>query len=220
MLKIVVLDSGQGGECFADQLEEELPVVKVIRVIDWRNAEDFLKSPRLARRAAEKALIPYIGRCDLIVLANYLLSTTSLKYFQKKYQTQKFVGFKLVIPATSLSRPTAILTTKAMTRTLVYHDYIFRLKRKTTTFCLDKWVALIDDGELTDEMIKLLLEKYYLKNNIRLEELILACGQFSDLIPNFREIDKNLKITDSTRDTISDIYKTLHIRGGARKKKD
>ena len=52
MLKIVIFDGGFGGELFADQLEAELDVVEVIRVIDWRNAEKILKSRREARIAA------------------------------------------------------------------------------------------------------------------------------------------------------------------------
>ena len=55
MLKIVVFDSGFGGELFADRLESEIPVVEVIRVIDWRSANQILSSPRGARKAAEKA---------------------------------------------------------------------------------------------------------------------------------------------------------------------
>ena len=39
MLKVVVFDSGYGGELFADYLEEELPLVDIVRVIDWRNAD-------------------------------------------------------------------------------------------------------------------------------------------------------------------------------------
>ena len=49
MLKVVVFDGGYGGEFFADQLEAELPILDIIRVIDWRNAEGLLASPRKAR---------------------------------------------------------------------------------------------------------------------------------------------------------------------------
>ena len=50
MLKIVVFDSGFGGELFADIIEEELPVVEVIRVIDWRNAKELQNNPRKSCR--------------------------------------------------------------------------------------------------------------------------------------------------------------------------
>ena len=55
MLKVVIFDSGYGGEFFADKLEEEVPVIEVVRVIDWRNASQILSGPRSARKAAEAA---------------------------------------------------------------------------------------------------------------------------------------------------------------------
>lgn len=39
MLKIVVFDSGYGGELLADYLEDALPVIDIVRAIDWREAE-------------------------------------------------------------------------------------------------------------------------------------------------------------------------------------
>ena len=70
MLKIVIFDSGYGGEFFADRLKAELPIVEIIRVIDWRNAEKILSSPRDARNIARDSLRPYIGKVDLIIFAN------------------------------------------------------------------------------------------------------------------------------------------------------
>ena len=82
MLKIVVFDGGYGGEIFADYLQENLPIVETIRVIDWRNAEKILLKAKDARRVADAALRPYIGKVDLIIFANYLITITSLKYFR------------------------------------------------------------------------------------------------------------------------------------------
>ncbi|MBQ3293169.1 hypothetical protein IJG93_02615 [Candidatus Saccharibacteria bacterium] len=215
MLKIVVFDGGYGGELFADQLEETFPVVEVIRVIDWRNADEFLKNKRSARREAIKALRPYIGRVDLIILANYYLGITSLKYLAHKFKNQKFVGLKLPEPDTFMRRPTAIFTTKALAKTISYRKYLFKLKRKTATLCLDHWLPLIDDGELTEQIIVGEFGHLCDKYRYRPAEIILACSHFNDLIPTLREkVDKNLKIHDDFRDTISEIGKTLKIRGG------
>ena len=220
MLKIVVFDSGYGGELFADQLEETFPVVEIIRVIDWRNAEEFLKNHRRARREAMKSLRPYIGRVDLIVFANYYLSVTSLRYFSRKFKSQKFIGLELPQPDTFIQRPTVILATKALTRTINYHNYLFRLKRKTATICLDHWLPLVDDGELTEQTIKEEFKYFYEKNHYRPAEIILACSHFSDLIPALREnIDKNLKIHDDFKNTITRIGKILKIRGGTGNRK-
>ena len=221
MLKIVVFDGGYGGELFADKLEEELPIVKVIRVIDWRNADEFLKSPRAARRAAMNALKPYIGRVDLIVFANHLLSATSLKFFRRKYKNQKFLGFSLPQPATFLNRPTVILTTKALTHTISYYNYLFRLKRTTSTLCLDTWSSLIDDGELTEQMVFREFQNFYERYKYRPQEVILICGQFNDVVMDLKKVlGQNIKIHDSYQNTITNIGKTLRIRGvtGKRKK--
>ena len=137
MLKVVVFDGGYGGEFFADQLEAELPILDIIRVIDWRNAEGLLVSPRKARKIAKTALRPYIGKVDLIIFANHLLTITSLKHFRRKYKDQKFVGLGLKKPDTFLKRDVLILTTKAVTKTINYYNFLFQIKRKSRTLTLD-----------------------------------------------------------------------------------
>lgn len=212
MLKIVVFDSGFGGELFADQLEAELPVTEVIRVIDWRNAEIILTNAKLARKVAEKALKPYLGKVDLIVFANYMLSVTSLGYFRRKYKDQKFVGFSLRPKRMMLSKTTLIMTTKATTKNWKYLMLKYRVKAKT--ICLDSWPLLIDDGELTSEKVKTDLSAALSKlKNFLPEQIMLACGQFTELKPQFREVfGHNARIVDSFRDTLDDVCKTLKIK--------
>ncbi len=217
MLKIVVFDSGYGGEVFADELKEELPIVDIIRVIDWRHAAALLASPKEARKTAKEALKPYIGKVDLIVFANHLLSATSLKHFRRRYKNQLFTGLKLKVPEQSNKTTTIILTTKAVARTINYYNYLFRLHKKATTLVLDSWPAKIDDGELSEQEIKSALDKY-INGDVKYTEVILACSQFSDLKPELRRIfGRNLKIYDSTKDTIKDVYKLLKLRGSAKK---
>ena len=211
MLKIVVFDSGFGGELFADRLESEIPVVEVIRVIDWRSANQILSSPRGARKAAEKALRPYVGNVDLIVFANYLLTTTSLKYFRRKYRNQKFVGLNL--RSKRLARkPTLILTTKAVSRTLAYFQFAKNLRAKT--ICLDTWPHLIDDGELTSEDCERDLSAALRRvDNFSPQQILLACGQFTELTPKIRQIfGHNVRIVDSFDTAIIEICRALGIR--------
>ncbi len=216
MLKIVVFDSGYGGEFFADRLEEAFPITDVIRVIAWRNAETFINSPKKARELSKEALRPYIGKVDLIVFANHLLSATSLRYFKRKYKNQKFIGLNLKLPDTFIKRRTIILTTKALTRTTDYYKYIFHLKRKHCTLTLDDWPTKIDDGILTRKEIADTIKAKTLPP----EEVILACSQFEDIKEDLRKIyGRNLKIYDSFDNAIHDISKLLRIRGGLTKKK-
>ena len=213
MLKIVVFDSGYGGEFFADRLEEELPVVEIIRVIDWRNADKIQSNPKEARKLAKTALRPYIGKVDLIVFANHLLTITSLKHFQRKYRDQVFLGLKLKYPEKPPRGTIFILTTKAVSKTINYHNYLFHLKSKNKTILLDSWPAKIDDGELTETEIAATLNRST-KDNYRPKEIVLACAQFQDIKAELRNFyGHNLKIYDSFKDSLRDVCKTLKIRG-------
>lgn len=219
MLKVVVYDSGYGGEFFADRLEEELPIIEIIRVIDWRNAERIQNNPKEARRIALADLLPYIGRVDLIIFANHLLTLTSLKFFRRKFKDQRFIGLGLKKPASSPKKETIVLTTKPVTRTINYYNFVLHLKKRVKTFALDSWPLKIDDGELTEQEIRETLSAYLGKDS-RYQEIFLACSQFYDLIPVLRKLfGRNLKIHDGFNDAFREICKALRIRGGKKKVK-
>lgn len=220
MLKIVVLDGGYGGELFADKLKENFCVADIIRVIDWRNADKYLHSKHEARRAAEKVLRPYLGKVDLIIIANFLLSITSLKYFCRKYKNQKFVGIHLVMPSTFKDRNTIILTTSAVSKTINYYNYVAKLHRRTLTVPLDDWPSKIDDGELTREELEATLLELIVTKRFFPKEVILACAQFNDIAPMIRRFFKNnIRIHDSFGDLYQDTCRALRIRGGVCKQK-
>ncbi|MBQ6375680.1 hypothetical protein IJJ37_02005 [Candidatus Saccharibacteria bacterium] len=211
MLKIVVYDGGMGGELFADYLETELPIVQVIRVIDWRHLEDLSKSRHKARITAEAALKPYIGKVDLIVLANHLLGVTSLRYFERTYKNQQFTGFKFPTISTFVPRETILLTTTALTRTLKFKLYLRSCHRDITTVVADDWPSKIDDATLSGhEVRKLFVQSTKGSNNFP-KEVIIACAHFSDFVKYLNK--HSVKVHDSYRETLIDIYRKLKIRG-------
>lgn len=219
MIKIVIFDGGYGGEFFADRFEEAIPVVDIIRVIDWRHAEQYLTSAKDSRTLAEEALRPYINKVDLIILANHLLSLSSLKYFQRKFPKQKFIGFSLKEPDTFIQRDTIVITTKALTRTIDYHSFIFHLKRKVKTITVDSWPIKIDDGELTTTEIAHTITEFAKKKKLHPEEFILANAQLEDIKAELKKIfGRKTKTYSSFDDTIREACKTLRIRGAVGKK--
>lgn len=219
MLKVVVYDCCYGGEFFADRLESELPVMEVIRVIDWRCADKIQSNPKAAREIAKNDLLPYIGHVDLIILANHLLTLTSLKYFRRKYKNQRFVGLNLRKPTSPPKKNAVILTTKAVTRTIGYYGFKFRLRNKTTTVTLDNWLSKIDDGELTKQEIKDTLD-HFITYGTRSQEIFLGCSQFFELKPEISEMfGRNIKIHDGFSDAYKEICRTLQIRGAKKKSK-
>ena len=220
MLKIVVFDSGWGGELFADYLEETLPVVKVIRVIDWRNSNAITSHAKSARVAAEAALRPYLGDVDLIVFANHLLSLTSLRYFRRKYPQQEFIGMTLDPPRSPVERNILVLTTRAVHRSVSYRHLIWRLGTgKCKTLTLDDWPAKIDDGELTSSEISQTFVSASIKPSCP-HNIVLACSQFSDIREQLYDyFNKNIKIYDGFEDTLQQICRILKIRGGTGRRK-
>ena len=222
MLKVVVIDSGYGGEFFADRFEDEVNVVDVIRVIDWRHDRQYLSSPRAARGLAIAALRPYIGKVDLIILANHLLSSTSLRYFRHKYPEQKFIGLRLKQPDCFAKKNILILTTKALTKTMEYHGFLFTIKRhRVKTMVVDDWPAKIDDGELSFNEIEEAIIKFSDKKGIIPDDIILACSQLEDIKPSLKRLfGRKVKIHSSFDDAIREACKLLRIRGSIRKIKD
>ncbi len=220
MLKIVVFDSGYGGEFFADRLDETLSIVEVIRVINWREADEILTNPRAARQIAIKSLRPYVGKVDLIIFANYLLSLTSLKYFQRKFSDQRFLGLELKMPDTFIKRDVLVLSTKAVSKTINFRNFLFRLKRNIKVLNLDTWPSKIDDGELTSEEINHTLKLFLAKtSNFEPQEIILASSQFNDIKSELKAFfGQSLKIYDGFDDAIRQASKILKLRGGVGKK--
>lgn len=213
MLKIVVFDCGFGGESFADHLENELPVVQVIRVIDKCSASDCFRNWRDARKAAERAIKPYLGKVDLIVIANYLLGSTSLTYFRRKYKAQKFIGFSLYQKRIINKKPTLVITTKATTRSLTYVNFVHRIKAKTV--CFDTWPLLIDHGVMTDDRFQRDLNTAMSHfSDFSPKQILLACGHFIELKPALRSVfGHNVRIIDGYDDIMKEVCAALRLRG-------
>ena len=221
MLKVVVFDGGFGGELFADYIEEKMPILDVIRVIDWRNANQLLKNTRVARKATEAAIKPYIGRVDLIVFANLFVAITSLKYFRKKYAGQKFIG--LGLPEIGVDKdwsPVLVLTTRTLAKSLKFRQYLFRTKRRASTVCLDEWPGLIDDGELSELKIRDDLRNVLMRKKDIPGEIVLGCSQFRDIENTLYKIfEQDVKIRDDFKRTFIEMCDILKLRGARVKRK-
>ena len=218
MLKVVVYDGGFGGELFADLLEEEVPVFEVVRVIDWRNAEMLNQGAKMARKVAERTLQPYLEKVDLIVLANHLLSVTSLRYFRRKYPKQKFVGINLELPTGVRKRDFLVLTTQAMARTMKFRYYKWRLRAKVKILKLDTWPRMIDDGELGEREIAMTFETAAIMRE-QPRDVVLACATFRDVTTEINGyFNQRVRVYDGFEAALKATCRMLKIRGGIGKK--
>lgn len=180
MLKVVIFDSGWGGDLAADCLEQNLAVVEIIRVIDWRHAPYTSKSRHEICQLAEEALQEYCGKVDVIVLTNFV-AHCALKYLQRRYPEQKFIC--ITLPSQRLDRQVyhkvMVLTTTKVRRSLSYQKWRRGLKNKTVVEpCCDHWETLIDDGELTEQQLWSDLEPY---RTAHVDTVILGSAHLWDL---------------------------------------
>lgn len=193
-------------------------MVEVVRVIDWRHADEITAHARSARQVAEIALRPYLGKVDLIIFANTLLTLTALRYFRRKYPGQLFLGIPLQLPDRP-SRDIVLLTTQAVTRTLGYRTYLHRIKTRTETIALDAWPSQIDDGELRPTHIAAALTSAKILPVHRCD-LVLACTQFRDIRAELSDyFNTNVRFYDGFEDALRDVCRALKIRGGIGRKR-
>ena len=208
MKKVVVFDSGFGGELFADYIEKAVPIIEVIRLIDWRNLDVITKNPNQARNVTEKAIRPYIGHSDLIIFANYLVTFMDLKYFQQKYPNQKFVGFAMPLIKND---KTLVLTSNALRKSIKYKSFIRKLHLKVRTLDCDRWIPLIDDAELTEEHIRKELARL---KNFSPRNIALAYTNFVDIKPLLLKVfGPIVHISDGYQDTLRNVCQELGLRG-------
>lgn len=155
MKKVVVFDCGWGGELIGDFLEEQIPVEveKVIKYKDGQFGE--MKDYEIAK-IAESALAPYVGHCELIVLADTTTTLTLLDRLRSIFPNQKFIGYgegmPMVVREFKGNRIMVLTTESVKSQTKYLLMKIMTEKEIVQPECTG-WSGLIDDGELKDEEI-------------------------------------------------------------------
>lgn len=158
MLRIVVFDSGWGGELVARYLEQELEVVEVIRVIDWGHAPYSGRTESEICNLVIEQLTPYIDQVDLIVLGGYTVSLAK-NFLQRQFPNQRIVGmdidFRKILRARRYPEYVAVL----MNEVVSISDMRRRLQNDLTYStivipdCTD-WDNLIDKNLLSKKILR------------------------------------------------------------------
>lgn len=180
MLKVVVFDSGWGGDIVAQDLEDNLAVVEVIRVIDWKNAPYADKSRRKICRLTESALRPYIGEVDVIVIASFE-AMCAAKFLKARFPYQKFVTMRWPREWLSGRRQHTIMV---LTGEKVKHSWDYYLwkrqfkSKKIIEPACEHWTPLIDEGTFTPQFLQRELAFY---KNAKIDTIVLGNTHFWDL---------------------------------------
>ncbi len=192
MARILVFDSGYGGDVLADRIIEEFSDVQVYRVIDWRHAPYSARTAEEIKELAEIAIREYIGKVDIIVIGSYEASAAALQYLRYKYPKQMFVGATWpdtrelrVKPRRARKRKMLVLTTGIVRRS---REFSKRRRRWTSVAVAIKecndWEELIDEGEMNGKKLRQDLGKF-----------IATCPDYVMLGSlNFREVKRDIQI--------------------------
>jgi len=186
MLKVAVFGVGRGGEIVAKYLSTELNTVEVIEVIDWSNPEGTYYDLEEMYQAACYFLMPYVGKVDLIVLADYtfLLVIHSLK---TKWPKQKIIGMEVDFRHAPRSCQNANVVTLLANELLFQSELGSRIYQQLS--CADVtfldcsgWEGLIDTGDMSKDILKAELGKTFALANSRRprsrpQEELLDCGE-------------------------------------------
>lgn len=158
MLKVVVFDGGWGGEIVANYLEEELGIVEIIRVIDWKNVPYDEKSVEEIADLAEENLQNYFGKVDLIVMGGYSTGL-AINILSEKHPEQAFIGpkinYDLILRTRTYPEQVVILSGKTVHNSLVRAEV--REKLPYSTLVLPDcggWEELINEDMMTKEILR------------------------------------------------------------------
>lgn len=158
MLKVLVIDSGWGGELFADYLEDNLRIIEVVREIDWRGGAYADVGESEIRTRVERLVGIYVGRVDVIILASYVVTAVMLEELKNKYPRQKFVGFDFGLSQKIQKfkgRKVMMLAPGLVRKSKNYEKEKENLRRfEVLEPCCEGWIRKIDDGEMTESMVR------------------------------------------------------------------
>lgn len=215
MLKVLVFDSGWGGELFADYLENEIGIIDVIRVIDWHNSPHEEFDEESLRALTEYMICPYIGRVDIIVLASYVVTEATLDWLRERYPGQKFLGFEIrlfsIIHA-NYSKRILIASSKFL---LNRPKYLMAKRHIESVYGIQvipldchEWTKLIDNGNMTDIIIRQTLKDYDWRKDI----ILLYNTHYLDIKPRLEELfGWRVQVEDDFAYMLRQVYRALRL---------
>lgn len=126
MKKIAIFDDGWGGERFAEYLNRELNILSIDRIIDWKNFPYFTFSKQDVIRCVDDTISHYVGKYDVIFLANEVCALYSLEYLSDKYHYQKFLSMPYLVESvkSDTAKTILVLTTSNLLKSQEYQKII------------------------------------------------------------------------------------------------
>jgi glutamate racemase len=187
-MKIVVFDTGTGGQLFAEYFSVSYPDIEVEVVIDGKNSPYGDKTESEIFDLTEAAIADYIDSAEVIVLACNTATAVAIDKLREKYPSQIFIGFEPMIKTGAKLTKTGkimVLATGATKKTNRYK----RLKARFPEITViepncDSWAAQIDNGNLSQKDIRNALGKQLHGVDI----VVLACTHYVAVAEQIQQV--------------------------------
>lgn len=159
MLKIAVFGIGRGGKAVAKYLSTELSTVEIIEVIDWTNFEGAYSGSEEMRQSAFYFLAPYIGKVDLIVLADYTFSLV-VNSLKAKWPEQRILGMEVDFHRIPKSCQRANVVTSLANELLLQSELGSKICQQLQCAEIVRpdcsgWESLIDSGDMSKDILRI-----------------------------------------------------------------
>ena len=210
MKKVVVFDCGWGGELIGDFLEEQIPI-EVEKVIKYKNGQFGEMKDYEITQIAESALEPYIGHCELIVLADTSTTVAIMDHLKYKFPNQKFIGYgegmPMIVREFKGSRVMILTTESVKYQTKYLLMKIMTEKEIVQPECIG-WSGLIDDGELKTEEI------HRIVNSEKVEAVLIYATSFIDVEDEIKaSVAPGTAVIDMRQKLLRDVCTALKLVG-------
>lgn len=164
MLKVVVFDSGCGGDIVADYLADELGIVEVVRVVKVNLS---LENGDLSEicHFSKACLRTYAGKVDLIVLGGYVVSL-ALGFLEREWPEQKFISVGInyyrILHSRAFPEQVVVMADKVLFEQVIRKEICHELPYSTLIVpdC-SGWDQLINEGQMSAEVLRSDLEPYF-----------------------------------------------------------
>lgn len=219
--RVVVVDSGWGGEMVADLIEEELAIAEVVRLIDWRNAPYSRRRRGEILELAESLLEPYWRSADAVVLAGYELALVAAE-LRARHPEVKIVSFqmeKFLYRWEGRGRRVLFLTDPRLARMDECCEVVAELEASGATVFVPEcthWTELIDEGEMTPAILAQTLCGAGGEDYQSADTIFVANTHYWDVVEDVKKLLRcPVKVVDLRQELMDDLCRALELRGGS-----
>lgn len=196
-MKIGVFDSGRGGQLIAARLQALLPGNDWVVVDDFNNVPYGEKDQQTIVELTEKAIMPLLEQCSIIVIACNTATTAAIETLRLRYPNTSFVGVEPMIKPAVANSQHAHITILATPYTLTSERYRALKTTYSLASTLDEpstagWPRIIDEGA-EEEIDFAAIDQSIASGS---DTIVLACTHFLALQPKLQQAFPNVTILE------------------------